>query len=59
MEGYNEIILCKKEMINAMQYYFDNVLLKDNKYEITDIVYMSNGEYAYSFKIKLKGENVE
>jgi hypothetical protein len=53
VKGRNEFIFCEAQMKEALQYYFDNVFLKDQEYEIKSIN-QSNSIQSNGFKITLE-----
>ena len=58
MKGNNTIILCEAEAKEALQYYFDNVLFRENisqKVHSVDMEMIDN--HSKTFLIKLEGEN--
>lgn len=55
MTGKNELKLCKAEMIAAVQYYLDRVILsRRQKVRVVDVKVEKN-EYNNSFVVEVEG----
>jgi hypothetical protein len=50
MQGHNSINLCPAEMIQAVQYYLDNVLLK-TKAKVTEIKQIADRSGRFEIKL--------